>query len=142
MRATIVAALSLAVLALWAPSFAAASEDPAADAAKLYDVRFDATPKVKKGAEGRLTVRIVPRGGAEIHKEAPINLALTGSNVTPGKAKLGRPELKMEGHDAAFDVPFTATATGQLDATLSFFICTDKICARQERKASLPVSVE
>lgn len=124
-----------------APAFAA---DPSDDAAKLYDVSFEAPPKVKAGTENKLVVKITPKGAAEIHKEAPVSLKTTGKNLTPSKEKVGRDALVMEGHNASFTVPFTAQAAGagQLDADLSFYICTNQVCARQQKKATLPVAVE
>ena len=133
--------LALAVLMFPALCLADATED----AAKLYDLKIDATASVTKGAAGAVTVRIEPKAGAEIHGEAPIKLELSGpKNVTLAKAKCGRADLKMDGAKAGFDVAFTGAdaGKGQIDATLSFFICTDKVCAKQERKASLPVEVK
>lgn len=122
------------------PATAFAEDDPA----KLYDLTVTATPKVKAGEGGRVELKIVPKAGAEIHKEAPISLSLATKGVVAPKAKVGREELVMKGADAAFDVPFKADAPGaaQIEATLKFYICTEKMCAAQERKATLPVLVE
>ena len=109
-----------------------------------YDLDISATPKVAKGGSGSVTVHITPKGGAEIHKEAPIKLALQApANVEMSKTQVGRKELKMNGNNASFDVPFTAreAGNGDIEVTLSFYICTDQVCAHQERKASLPVAV-
>jgi hypothetical protein len=114
------------------------------DATSWYDFAIKATPSVTKGGKGSVTVQITPKGTAEIHKEAPIKLSLQApANVELSKTVLGRKEVKMDGNNASFDVPFTANDVGKgdIEATVSFFICTDKICARQERKATLPVAV-
>ena len=134
-------AASVAFVALVAsPAFAQTADDAVA---KLYDVEMKATPNVAKGADGQLVVRITPKAGAEIHKEAPISLSLETKGVKTGKNKLGRPELLMEGENGSFTVPFTAVSPGAatIDANLTFFVCTDNLCARQQRKVQLPVTV-
>lgn len=130
-------------LACFAP-LSALAEEPIDEAARLYEVRMTATPKLAQGAAGELVVRIEPRPGAEIHKEAPISLTLQAQGVETGKKKLGRPDLTMEGENGSFTVPFTAVTpgTGSIDALLTFFVCTDKVCARQQRQATLPVTVD
>jgi hypothetical protein len=70
--------------------------------------------------------------------------------VTPAKEQLGREDSvakKTEGQayaDPRFEVPFTAAAAGKgtVDAKLTFFICTEKICARQQKNVSIPVEVQ
>lgn len=135
--------LLLTTLALAASPLAARAE--ADDGASLYDLKIEAAPKLKKGAQGHLLVRISPKKGAELHKEAPIALAVKPSaNVTVAKAKYTRDDMKLDGDAATYDVPFTASAAGPgtLDTTLTFFICTEKLCLRQERKTSLPLAIE
>ncbi len=46
--------------------------------------------------------------------------------------------------DPRFEVPFTAAAAGKgaVDAKLTFFICTEKLCARQQKTFSIPVEVQ
>lgn len=114
------------------------------NAEKLYDVEMTATPTLENGQTGELVVNIKPRSGAEIHKEAPISLVLDTRGVKTAKARLGRGELSMQGEDGSFTVPFTAVEKGAatIDANLTFFVCTDKLCARQQRKMRLPVSVD
>ena len=43
-----------------------------------------------------------------------------------------------------FDVPFTASAAGkdELKGTLSFFICTEKLCEKQKREIAMAVEVQ
>lgn len=126
------------------PSLAEAA-GPKQDPSRLYDISFSATPKVKPGGQGTVEVRITPKHGAEVHSEAPVRLVLEApTSLELQKTKLGRPDLKMQGTEATFEVPFSTSAAGpaEIDAQLSFFICTDQICARQQRSAKLPVSVE
>ena len=123
----------------------ATASDAKQEASKLYDVAFEATPSVAKGAQGTVTLRILPKNGGELHKEAPIGLKLKGpANVALRKAKVGRPELEMDGLNGSFEVPFTGSAAGKgaIEGDLSFYICTEKVCLRQEHQSSLPVAVE
>ncbi len=123
-------------------SFTAGAEE---DTSKLYDLGIQATATVAKGSAGSVSVRIAPKPGAEIHKEAPIKLQLEApKNVALAKDKLSRADVKMDGGAATFEVPFTANDAGKgtIEAKLSFYICTEKMCAHQERTASLPVAVQ
>jgi hypothetical protein len=116
----------------------------AAEAAALYDVALEATPKVAKGAQGRVVARITPKSGAHVSEEAPASLTLSASTgLAVSKARSGKGDLKFSGPAASFEVPFTASASGSgtIDATLKFYICTDTACTQQERKASLAVTV-
>ena len=130
--------LSLACISVAGP---AAAEQ---DAASLYDLKFEATPKVAKGAEGRVVVKVLPHKGAEIHKEAPASLELSSTpELAFPKAKATRADLKMDGTKATFELPFVGNAPGKFDvkARLNFVICTDKACTFQTRTESLPVTV-
>lgn len=141
----IMACLGLLGLIAFAFAPTLAKADEAVDEAKaLYDVEMTATPTLVNGQEGTLVVNIRPKPGAEIHKEAPISLVLDTHGVKAGKAKLGRAELSMQGEEGSFTVPFTAVkeGAGSIDANLTFFVCTDKLCARQQRKVQLPVTVD
>jgi hypothetical protein len=132
----------LAALVVFGVSSVAFADDP--DPSTLYDLTVKATPKLKAGSSGSVTVRIAPRKPGEFHPQSPANIALTTSkNITPAKDKLTKKDLKMEGDDATFEVPFSATerGDGNIDLKMSFYICTDKTCALQERTASLAVAV-
>lgn len=141
MPARLVMVLSLVCFA--AP-WSALAEDPIDEAARLYEVEISATPKLSTGAAGQVVVRIEPKPGAEIHKTAPISLTLEGQGVQTAKKKLGRAELTMEGENASFTVPFTGETPGpaSIDAQLTFYVCTDNVCARQQRQATLPITIE
>ena len=143
-RFTPVAAV-LAVLAWAAPAFA---ED--VDPATLYEVTTEGTStQVKAGEKGMFVLAIKTKPGAHVSEEAPLKLEVKGSQVAPAKEKLGREDSvakKAAGQefvDPRFEVPFTTAAAGKgtVDAKLLFFICTEKICARQQKTVSLPVEV-
>ena len=143
-RFTPVAAV-LAALAWAAPSFA---ND--VDPTTLYEVTTEGTStQVKAGEKGVFVLAIKTKQGAHVSEEAPLKLEVKGSQVTPVKEKLGREDsvakkaAGQEFADPRFEVPFTTTAAGKgsVDAKLLFFICTEKICARQQKTVSLPVEV-
>lgn len=120
------------------------------DPASLYELSTEGTStRVKAGETGTFVLAIKTREGAHVSEEAPLKLEVTGDQVTPAKAKLGREDSvakKAPGKafvDPRFEVPFTGAAAGQgsVDAKLTFFICTEKICARQQKTVSVPVEV-
>ncbi|ATB47401.1 hypothetical protein MYMAC_003010 [Corallococcus macrosporus DSM 14697] len=120
------------------------------DPASLYEVTTEGTStQVKAGEKGTFVLAIKSKAGAHVSDEAPLKLELKGSQLTPAKEKLVLADSvarKAEGQafaDPRFEVPFTAAAAGKgsLDAKLVFFICTEKLCARQQKTFSLPVEV-
>ncbi len=143
-RFTPMAAL-LAALAWTAPALA---QD--VDPASLYEVSTEGTStQVKAGEKGLLVLSIKTKPGAHVSEEAPLKLEVKGTQVTPEKQKLGREDsvgkkaAGQEYADPRFEVPFTTATAGKgsVDAKLTFFICTEKICARQQKTLSLPVEV-
>ncbi|MBZ4415990.1 hypothetical protein [Myxococcus sp. RHSTA-1-4] len=135
----------LAALAWTAPAFA---DD--VDPSTLYEVSTEGTStQVKAGEKGVFVLSIKTKEGAHVSEEAPLKLDVKGTRLTPAKEKLGREDSvskKAAGQefvDPRFEVPFTTAAAGKgtLDAKLTFFICTEKICARQQKAFSLPVEV-
>lgn len=144
LRFTSVAAM-LAALAWTAPALA---ED--VDPSSLYEVTTEGTStQVKAGEKGMFVLAIKTKPGAHVSEEAPLKLEVKGTQLAPGKEKLGREDSvakKVAGQefvDPRFEVPFTTSAAGKgtVDAKLLFFICTEKICARQQKTVSLPVEV-
>ena len=120
------------------------------DPASLYEVSTDGTStQVKAGEKGTFVLAIKSKAGAHVSDEAPLKLEVKGTQLTPAKEKLSLSDSvakKAEGQEFAdprFEVPFTAAAAGKgsVDAKLTFFICTEKICARQQKTFSLPVEV-
>jgi hypothetical protein len=114
------------------------------DPATLYDLKFEATPKVALNSEGKVVAKITPRKGAEIHKEAPATMYLRGSpQLAFPKRYASKPDLKMSGTSASFELPFRGQAPGKFEVTadLHFVICTEKACTFQDRHATLPVTV-
>jgi hypothetical protein len=136
-------------LALVAGGAALAAEE--ADVSGFYEIHTEgSSQKVKVGAKGTLVLAIQTKAGAHISDEAPLKVELTGDKLKPEKSKLTHADSvgKREGArtvaDPRFEVPFTAEATGKgsLDAKLTFFVCTDKVCSRQQKTLSVPVQVD
>jgi hypothetical protein len=131
----------------WTQALAADEVDPSS----LYEISTEGTSaKVKAGEKGVFVLSIKSKEGAHVSDEAPLKLQVKGTQLTPAKEQLGREDSvakKAEGQafvDPRFEVPFTAAVAGKgtVDAKLTFFICTEKICARQQKTFSLPVEVQ
>jgi hypothetical protein len=118
----------------------------APDVSGTYRVETTKTLKVKKGETATGKVEVVPRADAHVSPDAPISLALTsGPSLKLAKEKLGRPDAKeTQAKGVAFDVPFTAASAGkdEVKGTLTFFICTEKLCERQKREIAMAVEVQ
>jgi hypothetical protein len=116
------------------------------DAARAYTI--ETTPKLslKKGETGEAKVTVVPRPDAHVSPEAPISMTLTGGpSVELPKQKLGRGDAKETAKKGVeFAIPVVAKAGGkdEVKGQLTFFICTEKLCERQKRDVSVPVTVE
>lgn len=131
----------------WTQARAADEVDPSS----LYEISTEGTSaKVKAGEKGVFVLAIKSKAGAHVSDEAPLKLQVKGTQLTPAKEQLGREDSvakKAEGQsfvDPRFEVPFTAAVSGKgaVDAKLTFFICTEKICARQQKTVSIPVEVQ
>lgn len=146
LRSVFCLAAALAVVVAL-PALAEGEVDPAS----LYEVSTEgSTSRLKAGEKGTFVLAIRSKPGAHVSDEAPLKLELKGgTQLTVSKAKLGREDSvakKAAGQefvDPRFEVPFQAAQAGKatLEAKLTFFICTEKICARQQKALSLPVEV-
>ena len=114
------------------------------DVSSTYRVEAPRLLKVKKGASAQAKVEVVPAAGAHVSPDAPVSLIVhSGPAVKLGKERLGRPDAReTSSKGVEFAVPFTASASDKLEGTLTFFICTDKLCERQKREIALAVEVE
>jgi uncharacterized protein YfaS (alpha-2-macroglobulin family) len=114
------------------------------EASKLYDLVAQAPAKLAKGDKGSVSVKITTKGEGTLHSDTPYKLTLTApKNVALSKDKLTTADMKLAERTASFDVPFTASEAGdgKIEGRLTFFVCTEKLCSRQERSVSMPVSV-
>jgi hypothetical protein len=139
------------IAALWVVfTWTQARAEEETDPSTLYELSTEGTSaKVKVGEKGVFVLSIKSKAGAHVSDEAPLKLQVKGSQLTPAKEQLGREDSvakKAEGQafvDPRFEVPFTAAVAGKgsVDAKLTFFICTEKLCARQQKTFSIPVEV-
>jgi len=119
------------------------------DPTTLYELSTEGSSKaVKSGDKGTFVVAIKTKKGSHVSDEAPLKFELSGKNLKPQKEKLTIADAvgkKVSGGftDPRFEVPFTAESAGPggVDAKLTFFICTEKICAKQQKTVSVPVQV-
>ncbi|MBE2249262.1 MAG: hypothetical protein IAE78_06910 [Myxococcus sp.] len=121
------------------------------DVASLYEVRTDGTSSaVKAGEKGKVVIEIKAKNGAHVSDEAPLRIELSSKDSKLDKEKLTLADSltkKAEGSaaypDPRFEVGFTAAAPGKatVDAKMTFFICTEKVCARQTKSLSFPVVI-
>ncbi len=139
--------LALSGLVACRLAFAAEEVNPAT----LYELSTaGSSQKVKSGGKGTLVLEIKTKNGSHISGEAPFKIEVTGDHIKPEKDKLTLADSVSkkavpEGFaDPRFEVPFTTEAAGKtaVDAKLTFFICTEKICARQQKTLSVPVEID
>lgn len=128
--------LTLALLLLAAPP----------DVSGTYHIETSPVVKVKKGETGKARFEVVPRSDAHVSPDAPISLTVSaGPSLKLAKQKLGRADAKeTQAKGVEFEVPFTAASAGkeEMKGSLSFFICTEKLCEKQKREVSLAVEVQ
>ncbi len=137
-----------AVILLCCTASVRAEED--VDVSKLYEISTEGTStKLEAGKPGTFVFRVKTVDGAYISDEAPLRIDLTGKHVKPEKARLTladsvtrKPDQKPP-PDPRFEVPLVADGKGQgsIDAKATLFICTAKLCVRQQRTVSVPVEV-
>jgi hypothetical protein len=121
------------------------------DVASLYEVKTDgSSTEVKGGEKGKVVISITAKNGAHVSDEAPLRIELSSKEAKLEKDKLTLADSLVkkaagstEYPDPRFEVAFTAPASGKatVDAKMTFFICTEKVCARQTKTLSFPVAV-
>jgi hypothetical protein len=127
----------LSVLFLLAAASAAAETD------SLYEVITDGTTtKLKAGDSGKVVIAIKLKDGAHVSDQAPLKIELSSKQSSLAKEKLTLSD-STDKDTPRFEVPFTPKTQGptSIEAKMTFFICTEKQCARQTRTLSLPVEV-
>jgi hypothetical protein len=140
--------LTLVISLLAAPFAARAAE---VDPATLYTLSTEGTSaSLASGAQGTYVLTIQPKEGAYLSDETPFKLQLTGDKVKPAMETLkltdsvNRKAAGQKDVAPRFEVPLTAgtAGAGKVDAKVTFFICTEKLCARQVRTVSAPIAVK
>ncbi len=113
------------------------------DVASFYEVTTEGTTtRLKAGETGKVIISIKVKNGAHVSDEAPLKIELSSKQSKLPKAKLTLADA-LDPKAPRFEVPFTPTAQGAttVEAQMTFFICTEKLCARQTKHLSLPVEV-
>ncbi len=119
--------------------------------ATLYEVTaLGSGQKVTVGSKGKVVLLLKTKNDSHVSTEAPFKIEVTGKGLKPEKDKLALSDAVEKRSvpegvaDPRFEIPFLATSAGQgaIEAKLTFFICTEKICARQQKTLAVPVLVE
>lgn len=129
-----------------ASSARAAETDPST----LYRLTTSPSPLVlRAGGEGTLVLELTPLEGAYLSPRTPFSLELKGQGLRVPNTALRLSEAKQGPAStppqaaARFELPLRAEKAGEgtLTATMTFFICTETLCERQERTLKVPVSI-
>jgi len=122
------------------------------DPTTLYRVTTDGTSaKVPAGKKGTLVLEIQSLKGAHVSDEAPLRIQLSGTGaVSPEKTQLvygdsvRKPSASVKYPDPRFEVPLAVQGkgAGTVEAKMTFFVCTEQLCLRQQKTLSVPVTVE
>jgi hypothetical protein len=122
------------------------------DVTSLYEVKTEGTSAdVKLGEKGKIVIAIKAKNGAHVSDEAPLRIELSSKDgkldkekITLADSVVKKSEGATEFPDPRFEVGFTPAAAGKasVDAKVTFFICTEKVCARQTKTLSFPVTVK
>ena len=103
------------------------------------------TTQVKKGAQGKFALQIIPAKGFKVSREAPMKIKLKSDGLTLEKSKLGQKDvINKKGDFSQFNVPFGTPASGSqsVAANAVFFICNENICQRKVEKLEVAVTVK
>lgn len=102
--------------------------------------------EIKVASDGRLSIHIKPREGLKVHPQAPLEVRLKPSaGVKTEKKKLGRADVKeAEAGDPELGCGVTGEQSGEqkIEADVSFFLCSDKVCQRMKDKVVVAVAVK
>jgi len=122
------------------------------DPTTLYRITTEGTTaKVPAGKKGTLVLEIQSLKGAHVSDEAPLRIQLSGSGaVAPEKSQLvyadsvRKPSASVKYPDPRFEVPLAVQGKGPgaVEAKMTFFVCTDQACLRQQKTVSVPVTAE
>jgi hypothetical protein len=126
----------------WLTVATAVAAQPA-DPQTLYSLATEGSSKqLQAGRAGTWVLEIRPTAGAHVSDEAPLKVELKGTNVRPAKTSLQRSDL-VKASPPRFEVPVAAEGVGKgtVDAKVTFFICTETLCARQQKTVQVAMDV-
>jgi hypothetical protein len=124
--------------------FVASASFAEPDVAAFYDVITEgSTTKLKAGETGKVVISIKALNGAHVSDEAPLKIELSSKQSKLSKEKLTLADSIKNSPNPRFEVPFTPSTQGPttVEAKMTFFICTEKLCSRQTKNLSFPVEV-
>ncbi len=119
------------------------------DVTSLYDVKTEgSSTTLKSGEKGKVVISIKAKNGAHVSDEAPLRIELSAKDAKLDKDKLTLADSlekksdKVQYPDPRFEVAFAPTGgKASVEAKMTFFICTEKVCARQTKTLNFPVTV-
>ncbi|MFV8755778.1 hypothetical protein ACNOYE_34945 [Nannocystaceae bacterium ST9] len=115
------------------------------DEEKQYDLQID-PPAATVGAEGKVSIKIVPRGVWHMNLDYPTSLSVEPpAGVTVGKPKQKKEDaIKIEEQVAEFAVAFTASEAGDKTFTgeFKFAVCEEDTCVPKTEKLQFVVAVK
>jgi hypothetical protein len=128
---------------------AQAAQPSAEDKATKDDYELDTSgtdTKIKAGADGKFSLVVKPKNGKKVHPDAPFEVTFKDpKGVRPAKNKLGRADVV----DKAAKAPEVQTklkgdkaGDATLEASVSFFLCTDAWCQRMTDRVSVAITIE
>ncbi len=112
----------------------------------LYTLKSGAPAEVKVGEAGKVTLAVQPKAGAKVKPETPFKAKLSATApVELTKSELGYADhARVEAEGPVFEVPFEgkAAGAGNIEADMTFFVCTAEACVRTKELVQLPVAVQ
>jgi hypothetical protein len=113
---------------------------------KPYDLSIE-PPAATVGAEGKVSIKIVPKGVWHLNMDFPTSLSVTApAGVTVGKPKLKKEDaVKFDEQSAEFAVAFTANEAGDKTFTgeFKFAVCEgEEACMQKTEKLEFVVAVK
>lgn len=130
-----------------APSAAAEERDlENLDPKSLYDVVVEAPEGLRAGEEGRFTVAIRPKDGAEVKPETPLRGQIEARGaLRTEKTRLSYADnARVEAKGPVFEIPVQAEAAGEgeLGVNLDFYICIAELCMKTGEDLQVSTSVQ
>ncbi len=115
------------------------------DEEKQYDLQIDPAAATV-GAEGKVSIKIVPRGVWHLNLEFPTSLSIEApAGVTIGKPKQKKADaVSFDEKSAEFAVSFTASDAGDKTFTgeFKFAVCEEEACVPKTEKLEFVVAVK
>ena len=139
--------LSVAAVALFIFS---AQPSIGADAPKkeeaLYALSFDAPKAAKAGADAACLLTITPKSGWTLKTNTPFKMEVSSTEAVklPKTKFTAKDFMDAKDPNKKVNAGFKATKAGKhdIDAKLTFFVCSDSICKRQKDAAKCSVDAK